>query len=121
MVDNHRNNEHFILEEEELADPVELDPMEVPSQPSVEVKPLPSSLRYVFLNNNRETPIIISDKLSQEETHKLIIVLERHKQAIGYSLQDLIGISPALCTHRIPIDPNSTPSREPQWRLNNNM
>jgi hypothetical protein len=33
----------------------------------------------------------------------------------------LKGISPALCTHRIPIDPASTPSREPQRRLNNAM
>jgi hypothetical protein len=115
------DDEHFILEEEELADPVELDLMEVPSQPSVELKPLPSSLRYVFLNNNRDTPIIISDKLSQEETHKLVTVLERHKWAIGYLIQDLIGISPALCTHCIPIDPDSTPSREPQRRLNNAM
>jgi hypothetical protein len=78
-------------------------------------------LKYAFLNNNRETPVIISDKLSQEETHKLVTVLERHKLAIGYSLQDLIRISPALCTHRIPIDPDSIPSREPQRRLNNAM
>jgi hypothetical protein len=39
----------------------------------------------------------------------------------GFSLQDLKGISPTLCTHRIPIDPSSTPSREPQRRLNNAM
>jgi len=93
--------------------------MEAPSQPSIELKPLPSGLRHVFLNNNRETPVIISDKLSQEETRKLVTILERHKSAIGYSLQDLKGISLALCTHRIPIDPDSLPSREPQWRLNN--
>ena len=115
------NDEHFIQEEEELVEPVELDQMEVPSQPSIELKPLPSGLRYVFLNNNRETPVIISDKLSQEEICKLVVVLERHKSAIGYSLQDLIGISPTLCTHCIPIDPDSLPSREPQRRLNNAM
>ena len=111
------DDKNFIQEEEELAEPVELDQMEVPSQPSIELKPLPSGLRYVFLNNNRETPVIISDKLSQEETHKLVVVLERHKSAIGYSLQDLIGISPTLCIHRIPIDPDYLPSREPQRRL----
>jgi hypothetical protein len=93
----------------------------VPSQPSIELKPLPPILRYVFLNNNRETPIIISDKLSQEETYKLVIVLERHKSAVGYSLHDLKGISPTLCTHRIPTDPDSSPLREPQRRLNNAM
>jgi len=39
----------------------------------------------------------------------------------GYSLQDLKGISPTVCTHRILIDPTKTPSREPQRRLNNVM
>jgi hypothetical protein len=56
--------EHFIEEEEELAEPVELDPLEVPPQPSIELKPLPLGLKYVFLNNNLETPVIISDKVS---------------------------------------------------------
>jgi hypothetical protein len=65
--------------------------MEVPSQPSIELKPLPSGLKYIFLNNNWETPVIISDKLSQEEIRKLVTVLERHKLAIGYLLQDLKG------------------------------
>ena len=121
MVQPALDDEHFIQEEEELAEPVELDQTEVPPQPSIELKHLRSGLKYVFLNNNRETPVIISDKLSQEETHKLVVVLERHKSVIGYSLHDFKGISPTLCTHRIPIDPDSPPSREPQWRLNNVM
>jgi hypothetical protein len=92
------DDEHFIEEVEELVHPIELD-----------------------LNNNRETPVIISDKLFQEETHRLVTVLERHRLAIGYSLHDLIGISPVLCTYRIPTDPDISSSREPQRRLNNAM
>ena len=46
-------------------------------------------------------------------------VLEKHYSALA--TQDLKGIGPALCTHRIPIDPNIPPSREPQRRLNNIM
>jgi hypothetical protein len=65
--------------------------------------------------------VIISDKLSEEETAKLIIVLEKHLAVLGYALQDLKGINPTLCTHRIPIDPTMAPSREPQRRLNNMM
>jgi hypothetical protein len=57
--------------------------------------------------------MIISDKLSQEESLRLLTVLEKHRSAFGYSLQDLKGISPALCTHRIPTDPDFIPSREP--------
>jgi hypothetical protein len=48
--------------------------LEVPPRPSIELKPLPAGLKYAFLNNNWETPAIISDKLSQEETHKLVTV-----------------------------------------------
>ena len=65
--------------------------------------------------------MIISDKLSQEESLRLLTVLEKHRSAFGYSLQDLKRIRPTLCTHRIPTDPNSIPSREPQHRLNNTM
>ena len=72
--------ENFIEEEEELAEPIGLDQTEVPSEPSIELKPLPSGLRYVFLDDNRETPVIISDKLSQEETKKLVAVLKDIKR-----------------------------------------
>ena len=65
--------------------------------------------------------MIISDKFSQEESLCLLTILEKHHYSFGYSLEDLKGISPALCTHRIPTDPNSIPSREPQRRLNNAM
>ena len=60
--------ENFIEKEEELAEPIELDETEEPSESSIKLKPLPSGLRYVFLDDNCETPVIISDKLSQEET-----------------------------------------------------
>jgi hypothetical protein len=82
-------------------------------------KPLSSGLKYAFLNNNRESPMIISDKLSEDETLWLLTILEKHRSAFGNSLDDLKGTSPTLCTHRIPIDPGYPPSREPQHRLNN--
>ena len=89
--------------------------------PPLSLNPYLLVLDMLFLNNGQDSPVIISDKLSQEESLRLLIVLEKHRSAFGYSLQDLKGISPAFCTHRIPIDPNSIPSREPQHRLNNAM
>jgi hypothetical protein len=65
--------------------------------------------------------MIINDKLSEEETAKLIAVLEKHQAVLGYALQDLKGISPTLCTHHIPINPTMSPLREPQRRLNNTI
>jgi hypothetical protein len=67
----------------------------------------------LFLYDDLESPMIISDKLTQEQTLRLMAALERHHLAFGYSLQDLKGISPALCTYRIPTDPTVPPSREP--------
>jgi hypothetical protein len=116
-----KDTQLFIEEEDDLGETIELPKKEVPTRPPVELKPLPSGLRYVFLNGNTQTPIIISDKLSEEETSHLIAILENHRSLIGYSLQDLKGISLALCMHCIPIDPTSTPSCEPQHRLNNAM
>jgi hypothetical protein len=57
--------------------------------------------------------MIISEKLSEDETLRLLTILEKHRSAFGYSLEDRKGISPALCTHHIPIDPAYPPSREP--------
>jgi hypothetical protein len=44
---------------------------------------------------------------------RLITVLEKHRSSFGYSLQDLKGTSPALCTNHILTDPNILPIREP--------
>jgi len=65
--------------------------------------------------------VIISDKLTQEQTLRLMTILEKHHSVFGYSLYDLTGISPMICTHDIPTDPSVSPSREPEHRLNNVM
>jgi hypothetical protein len=111
----------FIKEEADPGETLDLPIMEPPPRPPLELKPLPPGLQYAFLHNHREAPVIISDKLSEDKTQCLLTVLEKHRSVLGYSLQDLMGINPALSTHRIPIDPESTPSREPQRRLSNAM
>jgi hypothetical protein len=91
-------------------------------QPSLpKLKPLPPGLKYAFLHNNRGMLVIISDKLIESVTRKLVAVLEKYQFIIGYSLQDLKGIKPNLCTHRIPMEPDHKPSREHQRWLNDVM
>ena len=48
-------------------------------------------------------------------------VLEKYRSVLGYSLKDLKGISPNLCTHRIPMEPDHKLSREHQRWLNDAM
>ena len=95
---------------------------EEPPQPSLpELKPLPPGLKFAFLHNNRATPVVISDKLTESETQRLVAALEKYRSISGYTLQDMKGISPNLCTHHIPMELDHKTSREHQWRLNDAM
>jgi hypothetical protein len=58
--------ESFIHEEDDLGETLKLPTHEWPTCPPIELKPLPASLRYAFLNGDTETPIIISDKLYEK-------------------------------------------------------
>jgi hypothetical protein len=92
-----------------------------PETSPIELKQLPSGLQYVFLNGNHEAPVIISDKLSNDETWRLVAILEKYQSIISYSLKDLKGISSNLRTHCIPMEQDHKPIREHQRRLNNAM
>ena len=77
------NPEEVIEADEHPNETFELPENKKPSQPPIELKPLPSGLRYAFLNSDVESPVIISDKLLEEETHKLIAILEKHRSVLG--------------------------------------
>jgi len=70
----------FIEEEAEPSEPEPLDEFAETPRPPIELKTLPPSLFYTFLNNNPEFPVIISDKLTQEQTLRLMTILEKHPQ-----------------------------------------
>ncbi|KAG9450627.1 hypothetical protein H6P81_010592 [Aristolochia fimbriata] len=86
-----------------------------PSKP--ELKPLPSSLKYVYLKNYSK-PVIISSCLNVGEEKLLIEVLSKHKKAIGWTILDIKGISPNTCMHKILMDDSFKPTIQPQRRLN---
>jgi len=44
-----------------------------------------------------------------------------HKNALGWIIADIKGISPLICTHRIYLEENAKPSKEMQRMLNPNM
>ncbi|CAM8900248.1 unnamed protein product [Rhodiola kirilowii] len=86
--------------------------------PEIELKPLPGHLKYAFLGENDTLPVIIKSGLEAEQERRLVKVLRHHKFAIGWTLADLRGVSPAVCMHRILLEGGAKPSREPQRRLN---
>ncbi|XP_057250066.1 uncharacterized protein LOC130591153 [Beta vulgaris subsp. vulgaris] len=58
---------------------------------------------------------------ANSQLSKLLVVLKNHKKAIGYSIDDLKGISPDFCMHRIHLEDDHKPCIQPQRRLNPNM
>jgi hypothetical protein len=63
----------------------------------------------------------VSDELSPEESKKLLNLLKKHRKVIGYSINDLKGVSPAVCTHRIPTEDQCKPVVDHQRRLTHAM
>ena len=115
QLDQIKESSHCDHHEEEIEIPLQKKP------PTCELKPLPSELKYAFLGVNETYPIIISSLLEGEQEQKLLEVLRDYKGAIGWSLEDIKGISPSICTHRIHLEDDAKPSREPQRRLNPHM
>ncbi|XP_061366902.1 uncharacterized protein LOC133310038, partial [Gastrolobium bilobum] len=110
----HKKGENFEVLEKKEYDPV-------PLAPKVELKELPKTLKYAFLGDEEQFPVIISKDLSSTEEKKLLKVLKEHKTAIGWSISDFKGINPSFCTHKILMEDNVKPVRQPQRRLNPTM
>jgi hypothetical protein len=90
----------------------------VPDSSKKELKPLPDNLKYKFLGPAESLPMIIASDLIDAQEEELLGVLKEHKEAIGWTIEDIKGISPSLVMHKMHLEENSKPSREPQRRLN---
>ncbi|RDX69249.1 hypothetical protein CR513_51658, partial [Mucuna pruriens] len=72
-----------------------------PLKPPIELNPLPDHLKYTYLGDRQQFP-----------------VLKQHKKAIGWKLSDLPRINPSICMHRIMIEEEARHVRKQQRRLN---
>ncbi|KAK1649262.1 hypothetical protein QYE76_067067 [Lolium multiflorum] len=85
--------------------------------PVFDLKPLPGNLKYAHIDDKKIYPVIISSKLSEIEEERLLEILKKHRGAIGYTLDDLKGISPSICQHAINMEDDAKPVVEHQRRL----
>ncbi|KAK1619024.1 hypothetical protein QYE76_024541 [Lolium multiflorum] len=85
--------------------------------PVFDLKPLPDNLKYAHIDDKKIYPVIISSKLTEFEEERLLEILKKHRGAIGYTLDDLKGISPSICQHAINMEDDAKPVVEPQRRL----
>ena len=70
--------------------------------------------RYILL-------LLVLINLSKHEEERLLKTLKKHRAAIGYTLDDLKGISPTLCQHKINLEEDAKPVIDHQRRLNPKM
>ena len=81
--------------------------------PVIELKQLPEHLKYVFLGEKETLPVIISNKLTKDQEDRLVTILKEHKTAIGWTIADIKGINPTTCMHRILLEGEEKPFRQP--------
>ena len=89
--------------------------------PKLILKPLPTELKYAYLEENKQSPVVISSSLTTHQEDCLLEVLRRYKKVIGWKIYDLKGISPLVCTHHIYMEEEAKLVRQPQRRLNPHM
>ena len=71
------------------------------------LKELPGHLKYAFLQPEKGKPVIIATGQTELEEQKLLKILIKYKEAIAWSIEDLKGISPYICMHKILLEENA--------------
>ncbi|RDX80305.1 Retrovirus-related Pol polyprotein from transposon 17.6, partial [Mucuna pruriens] len=78
----------------------------------MELKPLPSHLKYAYLDVEQQFPIIIASNRYWKKEDKLLSILRQHKKAIGWKLSNLPGINPSIYMNRFLMEEESKPIRQ---------
>ena len=67
----------------------------------LDLKLLSKKLKYAYLGEGDQCPVVISSSLNASQEGKLRGILRKCKQAIGWKISNLKGINPLVCTHKI--------------------
>ncbi|RVW18505.1 Retrovirus-related Pol polyprotein from transposon 17.6 [Vitis vinifera] len=82
--------------------------------PKLILKPLPTELKYAYLEENKQSPVVISSSFTTTQEDYLLEILRRCKKAIEWKISDLKGIGSLVCTHHIYMEEEARPVRHPQ-------
>lgn len=53
--------------------------------------------------------MIVSVKMNDEKVEALLMVLRKHIKALGWTIANIIGIIPGICTYKITLQERRTP------------
>ncbi|KAJ9701014.1 hypothetical protein PVL29_006384 [Vitis rotundifolia] len=96
-----------LLNEEETQEAVKEE------APKLILKPLPTKLKYAYLEENKKFSVVISSSLTTNQEECLLEVLRRCKKVIGWQISDLKRISPLVYTHHIYMEEEAKPICQP--------
>ena len=85
------------------------------------LKELPKHLKYAFLGEGRSKPMRLAADLTVEKEQKVVDILRKLKEAIVWLVEDLKGINPSICMHKILMEENAKTFIEYQRSLNQVM
>ncbi|XP_031247204.1 uncharacterized protein LOC116104910 [Pistacia vera] len=80
--------------------------------PTLELKLLLGHLKYVYLGENESLLVIVSNKLTPNQEEKPVQMLREDKEAIGWTIVDIKGISPSICMHLILLEEGAKLTQE---------
>ncbi|XP_023763696.1 uncharacterized protein LOC111912205 [Lactuca sativa] len=72
-----------------------------------ELKALPDHVEYAFLEDDQQKPVIIAANLAKHEKESLVGVLKKRQGAMAWKINDIKGISPTYCSHKINLEDGS--------------
>ena len=85
---------------------------------TLELKVLPAHLKYVYLGEQENFPVIIASHLNNGQEEDLKAILRNYREAIGWTMTDIKGLSLTIVQHHIHLNEDATLKRDPQRRLN---
>jgi len=94
-------------------EPTILTPPSIEPFPSIKLKVLPKHLKYVYLGEQETLSVIIASHLTAGHEESLMSVLRKYKEAIGWTMSDIKGSSPAIVQNHIYLNEEATSKRDP--------
>ena len=78
---------------------------------SLELKALPAHPKYVHLGEQETFPVINASHLNDGQEEDLKAIQRKHREAIGSTMTDIKGLSPAIAQHPIHLNEEVTSKR----------
>ena len=78
----------------------------------------PNSLHVKNIEFGPERTVKIYPSLSTSQEKELCSLLRKHLDAFTWSYEEMKGVNPSVCTHRIYIKEDFKPVMQPQRRMN---